>query len=427
MEMTVQVVEQAPRRKKQSMELVAYEEPEPSERVRADLGAHAFEGFCMIEDQESAQSRAIREGLEARVIDQTEAINAIAEAVAREGVRMPGDKRPMASLAFLGPTGVGKSETAKALAEIMGDAGNPRIIKIDCANYSNGHEVTKLVGSPPSYVGHNIEPVFSKKSVEQQGTVILFDEIEKGSPELYQYMLSIMGDGELSLAQGGKVTFENTIVIITSNLGAKQMTDQLSKPPLGFGTNKGPTDRESLSDIATNKFTEFFQPEFINRLNKMIVFHALTNEGLDKVLNMKTARYDSVYRDELGVSLTLSDGARHYLIEKAGEEPHMGARPLVRAFEDSVMTPFGRAVDNEQVTEGTQVRFFSREEAARMGMTVDESKKLVLAVKTDPSIQRKPKPSVAVQFTDAKSEVVQYEASRSDGEDSPSDGEGDEE
>lgn len=348
----------------QSTELMVRQEPEQkSKRTKRRIGKHAlaFDGFVPMGHVES-KFAPVRSELQERIIDQPEAIDAIIEALERSEIRLPNDKRPIASLAFLGPTGVGKSETAKVLSELL-DKDEPNIIKIDCSNFSHGHEVASLTGSPPGYVGHNITPVLEKSKVEKPGTVILFDEIEKGSPELYNLMLQIMGDGELQLNNGDVALFRDTVIIITSNLGAKEMTSQLSKMPFGLGAIQQEVSRNDLEKTATKAFTHFFKPEFINRLNKLVVFHPLTTEGLGSVLDVKLAEVNEEYEKQLGVRLSLSDATRDFLVNLALEEAHNGARPLVRALEDHVQTEFGRHIGSGSVLEGTHVRVYHASEA----------------------------------------------------------------
>lgn len=351
-----------------------------------ELGRRALEldGFIVL-DMAASPYDHVREKLESRVVDQPAAIDAIIEAIERSSVRLESDNRPIANLAFLGPTGVGKSETAKTLSTLMAD-GKSNLIKIDCSNFSQGHEVMALIGSPPSYVGHDITPQFSKEAVEQPGTVILFDEIEKGSTELYNLMLQIMGDGQLRLNNGNSVSFRETIVVLTSNLGAREMSDQLSPSRLGFVNKDSETDKESLEKIARKSFTDFFSPEFANRLNKVVVFHPLGTEALSRVLDVKVAEASAEYEKQFGVRLTLSDATREHLVNIAAEEPHLGARPLVRALEENIQTTFGR-YSTRGLPEGTHVRVIHRTEVPDT-YRVQGDGALIFTAKPDASIRK---------------------------------------
>jgi ATP-dependent Clp protease ATP-binding subunit ClpA len=319
-----------------------------------------MEDFVLLEAVASPYEK-IRQQLAERVVDQDAAIDAIVEALDRVDIRRSDDYRPIASLAFLGPTGVGKSETAKTLSTLMTE-GEGNLVKIDCSNFSNGHEVTALLGSPPSYVGHDIAPQFAKGTVEVPGTVILFDEIEKGSSALYNLMLQIMGDGKLRVNNGDVVSFRETVIILTSNLGAQEMSDRLKAVQLGFGDQTIPKDKAVLENIARRSFTNFFSPEFVNRLNKTVVFHPLDDEGLGRVLNVKLAEANEEYEKKHGVRLSLSDATRAHLVTIAAKDRHLGARPLIRALEDNVETMLGRYTGSGTVPEGTHIRVIHRDE-----------------------------------------------------------------
>ena len=346
-----------------STEIEVWSEPPQLHLVERHVGRHAlFEGFEPLGEAISP-FEAVRKSLEERIIDQPVAIGAIVEALERSEIRLPGDKRPIANLAFLGPTGVGKSETAKTLSEVLGGSGG-NLLKIDCSDFSHGHEVIALTGAPVSYVGSNIPPVLNKDAVEKKGTVVLFDEVEKGSRELYNLMLQIMGDGELRLNDGSVSSFQDTIIILTSNLGAKEMSKLLSDTPFGLGIHaQREVSKDSLEATATRSFKKFFAPEFINRLNKMVVFHPLGVDSLNSILDLKLARANKEYQDRLGARLSLSDATKAHLVEVALQERHNGARPLERALESNVQAMFGRYVGAGYIQEGTHVRVFHQDEA----------------------------------------------------------------
>lgn len=332
------------------------ENPHALYRRATKVGRHTleFHGFKLL-DEVASPHESIRRRLQRKVIDQDQAIDAIIDSLDRTNVRPAADKRPLASLAFLGPTGVGKSETAKTLANVLSGTDEGNLIKIDCSGFSHGHEIASLVGAPPSYVGREQKPILSKEQVEKPGTVVLFDEIEKGSPPLYNLMLQIMGDGQLKLNDGNTTSFRDSVIILTSNLGAKEMSRQLSTTAIGFGDCQRTTDRASLEQTARKSFTEFFTPEFINRLNRMVVFHPLGEQGLQRVLDVKLAEANSDYVKQFGVRVSLSDQARAALVSGALVESHLGARPLIRALENDIQSTFGRYTDSGMLPEGTQV------------------------------------------------------------------------
>lgn len=344
------------------------------------------EGFVLLGEVGSPYDY-MRSELQAKVVDQPAAMDAIVEAFDRVDLRLPGDHRPIANFGFLGPTGTGKSATAKTLAAFLCN-GEPNLIEIDCSNYSNGHEVTSLVGAPPSFVGHDQEPQLAKDKVEVPGTVVLFDEIEKGSSKLYNLMLQIMGNGVLKLARGEEVSFRDTVIILTSNLGAKEMSRQQSATPLGFADRARPVDTESLESVARKSFEEHFTPEFVNRLNKMVVFQPLTNEGLGGVLDVKLAEANEHYEAEYGIKLSLSDETRSHLIEIAAADRHLGARPLVRALEDNVQSMLGRYKNTGKLPEGTHIRVVHRSEVPDTANGVNGSP-LLFTAQADASIRKR--------------------------------------
>ena len=357
--------------------------PRHTNQIHSEVGKLSIDGFTMMEAVESTWQE-VRERLDQRIIGQPAAIDAIIEALESADVRMPNDTRPVATLAFLGPTGVGKSETAKALPEFI--ACSNKFIKIDCSDYSHGHEVASLTGAPVGYIGSGQEPVLSKEKVEGYGTVVLFDEIEKGSAPLYNLMLQIMEDGKLQLKNGDVTDFSEAIIVMTSNLGAKEMAAQLSDTPLGFGTKNKNVTAEQLDEVAITSFKEYFPPEFINRISKMVPFHPLGSEHLGAVLDSKIEITNVQFEAQLGARLSLSDATRQYLVDIASREPSMGARPLVRALDEHIYAGFGRFHGADAVPEGTHIKVFHRNE---LGLHVAKSdSELVFMSKRDETLRR---------------------------------------
>ncbi len=343
-----------------------------------------LDGFVPLRHPES-NVEIMRVRMRERIIEQDEAIDAIANALDGAKVRLDSDHRPIATLAFLGPTGVGKSQTAKVLAELGSDDAT-RLVKIDCSNFSSGHEIAKLTGSPPGYVSREQEPFLSKKRVERKGTVVLFDEIEKGSPELFNLMLQIMGDGDLQLNNGEVTSFQDAIIILTSNLGAQEMSKVAGHTAIGFGSAEAVTDKVALAGAATKAFDHFFSPEFRNRLDKVVVFHPLSENGLKKVLDVKLQELNKQYEPQYGVRVSLSDATQHHLVTQALKERHLGARPLVRALHSDILSTFGRYIGNDEIRESSQIRVFHRTELPD-GYLSDE-RELVFASKNDTTIRR---------------------------------------
>lgn len=352
------------------------------------FGEYALRGATLLPELTTGYD-LVHEHLKSKVIGQDQAIDAIMNALDRADVRMSDDNRPIANFAFLGPTGVGKTQTAKALAEALA-VDETRLIKIDCSSFSHGHEIASLLGSPPGYVGQNREPLLRTEVVENEGVVVLFDEIEKGSDELNNLLLQIMDDGEITLHNGEVVSFRDTTLIVTSNLGAREMSRQASGARTGFSIDAPQeSDKTTLETVALKEFKQFFRPEFVNRFDDLVVFHALDQEALHAVLDTKLSTMNAMYQDNYGARISLSLEVRQYLVEKALSDAGYGARPLVRALEKDIASTFGRYIAHESIEEGTEVRVFHRDE---LGDAVPATYKsdLVFTARPDYSIVKKP-------------------------------------
>jgi ATP-dependent Clp protease ATP-binding subunit ClpA len=365
-------------------------ETEPSVK-RERVGRHMaeavlFDGFTPLEKPVS-KFEPLREQLNEKIIDQPRAIDAIIAALDKESGRNENDPRPKAVLAFLGPTGLGKSQTAKELANFLGKKGS-NLIKIDCSSFSHGHEVATLTGSPPGYAGAKITPILNKHDVEKRGTVILVDEIEKSAQELHNLFLQVFGDGELTLSNGDKVSFKNSIIIITSNVGASEMNTLTSDRPVGFATPKPETDKKVLDSTVVKAFEKFFKPEFVNRIDEVVVFHPLSKEGMERVLDLRLREINARYEDELGIRVSLSKATIEHLVDIASQQPNLGVRPLVRAFESRIQTELGRYVDSGNLGEGTHLRVFHRNDIIGSYLP-DDDRELIFSAKHDRTIKRK--------------------------------------
>jgi ATP-dependent Clp protease ATP-binding subunit ClpA len=363
---------------------------ENRDRIGRHIAQQIFlDGFLPMERPTSAKEQ-FRSTMNQRIIGQPSAIDAIVSGLDTQEIRGENDKKPIATLAFLGPTGVGKSETAKVLAELLG-ADTANLVKIDCSNYSQGHEIANLTGSPFGYVGSESPALLSKKRIEQPGTVVLFDEIEKGSQPLYNLMLQIMDDGELPLKNGSVTSFRDTVIIITSNLGAKKMRNVTTDRSVGFGNPQRITDKKSLENIATKDFEEYFNPEFINRLDKLVVFHPLDEESLAGVLQSHLQQANVQLEESFGIRLSLSEATVDHLVQTALEKPEFGARPLIRAFKQNVQSTLGQYHGSNEIAEGSEIRVFHRDEFPEDHPSRD-GRQLVFASREDSSIKRKVEP-----------------------------------
>ena len=289
--------------------------------------------------------------LHKRVVGQDEAVNAVARAIRRGRVGLKDPKRPIGSFLFLGPTGVGKTELSKALAEVLfGD--ESAMIRVDMSEYMEKHTVSKMIGSPPGYVGFDDGGQLTEKVRRKPYSVILFDEIEKAHPDVFNIMLQILDDGRLTDAKGRTVDFKNTVIIMTSNIGAKTITDSKK---LGFTPAEDNFDRnqETIRENVMDELKRSFRPEFLNRIDDIIVFKQLDREDIKKIASRLC---DSVVKSlkELGITLSVEDSAIDVLVEK-GFDVTYGARPLKRAIQSLIEDKMAEKMLEKTFSEGDEV------------------------------------------------------------------------
>ena len=284
------------------------------------------------------------EELHHRVIGQDEAVTAVAEAVVRSRSGLADPNRPIGSFIFLGPTGVGKTELARALAEYLFDD-DRAMIRIDMSEYQEKHTVARLLGAPPGYVGFEEGGQLTEAVRRRPYSVILFDEIEKAHPDVFNVFLQILDDGRLTDGQGRTVDFRNTIVIMTSNVGSHRILD--------YKGDLGGVEFAVMRATVLDELRQHFRPEFLNRVDEIIVFHALTEEELTRIIDIQLDRVRARLHAR-HISLALSDAAKRHLV-KAGYDPVYGARPLKRSIQKELETPLGRKILAGEVTEGQQV------------------------------------------------------------------------
>lgn len=283
-----------------------------------------------LQQEESERLLNMEDILHQRVIGQEEAVKSVARAIRRARVGLKDPKRPIGSFIFLGPTGVGKTELSRALAEaIFGD--EAAMIRIDMSEYMEKHTVSRLIGSPPGYVGFDEGGQLTEKVRRKPYSVILFDEIEKAHPDVFNVLLQILDDGRLTDAKGKTVDFKNTIIIMTSNVGAHTIKKQKT---LGFAVNEGDmakNEYEKMKDNIMGELRKSFRPEFLNRIDDIIVFHSLDKEYVAKIVDLMVQ--DLVKRlDKLNITVKITDEAKAYIADK-GYDPQFGARPLKRAIQ----------------------------------------------------------------------------------------------
>ncbi len=283
-------------------------------------------------EEEAARLLRMEEELHKRMVGQQEAVNAVSRAVrrARSGLKDP--KRPVGSFLFLGPTGVGKTEMAKALAAFLFGS-EEAMIRYDMSEYMERHEVSKLIGAPPGYVGYEEGGKLTEAVRRRPYAVLLFDEIEKAHPDVFNLLLQILEDGRLTDGQGRTVDFRNTVVIMTSNVGAR---DLAKGQGLGFTAEKGLSegDHQKARERALEAMKQSFRPEFLNRVDDIVVFRSLSKEELLQIVDLLLREVEKRVKDR-GIEIQVSEGARNLLLEK-GYDPKFGARPLRRTIQKMV-------------------------------------------------------------------------------------------
>lgn len=300
---------------------------------------------------ETERLRKLEKTLHKRVIGQEDAVSAVARAVKRGRVGLKDPTRPVGSFLFLGPTGVGKTELSKALAEaLFGD--EESMIRIDMSEYMEKHSVSKLIGSPPGYVGHEDGGQLSEKVRRHPYSVVLFDEIEKAHPDVFNILLQVLDDGHITDSQGRKVDFRNTVIIMTSNAGAQSIVDAKR---LGF--NAVQDEKEDYKKMQSNVMDEvkrIFRPEFLNRIDEIIVFHALTEKELEKIVGLLFQDLVRRAKEQLDITLKIRSSVKKKIAE-AGNDRKYGARPLKRALQTQLEDPLTEAILNGEIKRGDLV------------------------------------------------------------------------
>ncbi len=289
-----------------------------------------------LQEEESQRLLHLEDILHQRVIGQSEAVKALAKAIRRGRVGLKDPNRPIGSFLFLGPTGVGKTELSKALAEaLFGD--EDAMIRIDMSEYMEKHSVSRMVGSPPGYVGYEEGGQLSEKVRRNPYSVVLFDEIEKASPDVFNVLLQVLDDGHITDGQGRKVDFKNTVIIMTSNAGARSIVE-----PKRVGFTSMETEEQSYQNMKKNVMEEvrhIFKPEFLNRIDEMIVFHSLTQEDILEIVKLMTKTVSKRIKENMDITVTFTDKALEKIAEE-GYDKAFGARPLRRAIQSRIEDAF---------------------------------------------------------------------------------------
>ncbi|MCQ2910702.1 MAG: ATP-dependent Clp protease ATP-binding subunit [Clostridia bacterium] len=305
-----------------------------------------------LEEEESTRLTKLEELLHERIVGQDEAVKGVATAVRRGRVGLKDPKRPIGSFLFLGPTGVGKTELTKALAQVMfGD--EKFMIRIDMSEYMEKHEASKLIGAPPGYIGHDEAGQLTEAIRRKPYSVVLFDEIEKAHPDVFNILLQILDDGHITDSQGRKVDFKNTVIVMTSNVGARDITEPKQ---LGFASNKNKaeTDYKDMKKNVMDKLKEQFKPEFLNRIDEITVFHKLSEDNIKDIVKILIKGLVKKAKDNIKLDLKVTDNAINF-IAKEGYDAAYGARPLKRAIQSKFEDLLAEKILEGTIKEGDTV------------------------------------------------------------------------
>ena len=302
-------------------------------------------------ETEGTRLRKLEQTLHKRVIGQDEAVTAVAKAVKRGRVGIKSPNRPVGSFLFLGPTGVGKTELAKTLAEALFGK-DDAMIRVDMSEYMEKHSVSKMIGSPPGYVGHDDGGQLSEKVRRNPYSVVLFDEIEKAHPDVFNILLQVLDDGHITDSQGRKVDFRNAVIIMTSNAGAKAIVEPKK---LGFAAKEDAAeDYKKMKNNVMEEVKRLFRPEFLNRIDETIVFHSLNEEHMKRIVGLMCRELSERVKKQMDIKLTIRDSVKKFIVEK-GTDKKYGARPLRRAIQNELEDKLAEAILDGEVKAGTEV------------------------------------------------------------------------
>ena len=302
-------------------------------------------------EKEGERLLKLEKTLHERVIGQSQAVSAVAKAMRRGRVGLKDPKRPIGSFLFLGPTGVGKTELSKALAEAMFGDENA-LIRVDMSEYMEGHSVSRMIGSPPGYVGFEDGGQLSEKIRKNPYSVVLFDEIEKAHPDVFNILLQVLDDGHITDAKGRKVSFKNAVIIMTSNAGANRIVDPKH---LGFSSgNDKERDFERMKSGVMEEVKRIFKPEFINRIDEIIVFHPLSAEEMKEIVSLLTNQLSKRLQEQLGMKLEITPALKEHLVSKYSDAK-MGARPLKRAIQNIIEDELAEEILTKKLESGCHI------------------------------------------------------------------------
>ncbi|MBR4753869.1 MAG: ATP-dependent Clp protease ATP-binding subunit, partial [Lachnospiraceae bacterium] len=304
-----------------------------------------------LEEAESKKLLKLESILHKRVVGQNEAVSAISKAVKRGRVGLKDPGRPVGSFLLLGPTGVGKTELSKALAEAIFGT-EEAIIRVDMSEYMEKHSISKMVGSPPGYVGYDEGGQLSEKVRRHPYSVVLFDEIEKAHPDVFNMLLQVLDDGHITDAQGRKIDFKNTIIIMTSNAGAQSI---IEPKKLGFASvDDDKANYERMKSGVMDEVKRIFKPEFINRIDEIMVFHSLTKDDMKKIVTIMSKNLVDRCREQMQIDLVIRDSVKKFVVDKSFD-PKYGARPLKRAIQTDIEDALAEEILSGRIKAGAKV------------------------------------------------------------------------
>ena len=302
-------------------------------------------------EKESERLLRLESVLHRRVIGQKAAVSAVSRAIRRGRVGLQDPGRPIGSFLFLGPTGVGKTELSKALAEAMFGT-ESALIRVDMSEYMEGHSVSKMIGSPPGYVGFEEGGQLSEKIRKNPYSVVLFDEIEKAHPDVFNLLLQVLDDGHITDSEGGRVSFKNTILIMTSNAGAQRI---VAPKNLGFSMETSKEqDYEKMKAGVMEEVKKLFKPEFINRIDEIMVFQPLDKKEMHEIINLLSGNLAKRCREQMQIKLSVSSALKEHILAKYSDDK-MGARPLKRALQNVVEDKLAEEILSGRVKAGDTV------------------------------------------------------------------------
>jgi ATP-dependent Clp protease ATP-binding subunit ClpC len=292
-----------------------------------------------IKEEETQKLLRVEEELHKRVISQDKAISALARAIRRSRAGLKNPARPIGSFLFLGPTGVGKTEMARTLAQFLFGS-EKSLIRFDMSEFMEKHSVSKLIGSPPGYVGYEEGGQLTERVKRSPYSVVLLDEIEKAHPDVFNLLLQVFEDGQLTDGLGNTVDFKNTIVVMTSNIGAKHLQ---KREGLGFQSGKESMILDKMEELVKGEVKRTFNPEFLNRVDEIIIFMSLTNSDLMQIIELLVQQLNTNLVHK-AITLSVTDDAKQWILEKTSSERSYGARPLRRALQRFVEDPLSEAL-----------------------------------------------------------------------------------